>query len=218
MADPNSRTGVKYSTPEIQTFADQTPAPHDAALERAFRAPDQHDMPAIQLGVSESRLLTLLMQLIAARKVVEIGTLAGYSALRLARGLAPGGRVWTFEIEPSYAQIARDNIAAAGLAAAIEVRLAPALQGLSAIEPEGPFDAVFIDADKAGYPEYARWAKQHLRRGGLLIGDNSYYFGQLLDPQGDEAARMREFHAYVSEHFDSVCIPTPDGMVLAIAR
>jgi len=218
MADPNSRTGVKYSTPEIQSFADQTHAPHDAALERAFRAPDQHGMPAIQLGVSESRLLTLLMQLIAARKVVEIGTLAGYSAQRLARGLAPGGKVWTFEIEPSYAQIARDNIAAAGLADTIEVRLAPALEGLSAIEPEGPFDAVFIDADKAGYPEYARWAKRHLRRGGLLIGDNSYYFGQLLDRQGAEAARMREFHAYMSEHFDSVCIPTPDGMVLAIAR
>jgi caffeoyl-CoA O-methyltransferase len=218
MADPNSRTGVKYSTPEIQAFADRTHAPHDAALERAFRAPEQHDMPAIQLGASESRLLTLLMQLIAAKKVVEIGTLAGYSALRLARGLAPGGKVWTFEIEPSYAQIARDNIEAAGLSGAIEVRLAPALQGLSAIEAEGPFDAVFIDADKAGYPEYARWAKQHLRHGGLLIGDNSYYFGQLLDPHGHEAARMREFHAYVSEHFDSVCIPTPDGMVLAIAR
>jgi caffeoyl-CoA O-methyltransferase len=219
MADPNSRTGVKYSTPEIQTFADRTHAKHDAALERAFRAPDQHDMPAIQLGVSESRLLTLLMQLIAAKKVVEIGTLAGYSALRLARGLAPGGKVWTFEIEPSYAQIARDNIEAAGLTSStIEVRLAPALQGLTEIEAHGPFDAVFIDADKAGYPEYARWAKQHLRRGGLLIGDNSYYFGQLLDAEGPEAARMREFHAYVSEHFDSVCIPTPDGMVLAIAR
>jgi caffeoyl-CoA O-methyltransferase len=218
MADPNSRTGVKYSTPEIQAFADRTHAAHDASLERAFRAPDQHGMPAIQLGASESRLLSLLMQLIAARKVVEIGTLAGYSALRLARGLAPGGKVWTFEIEPSYAQIARDNIAAAGLSDVVEVRVAPALQGLSEIEAEGPFDAVFIDADKAGYPEYARWAKKHLRRGGLLIGDNAYYFGQLLDPSAPEAARMREFHAYVSEHFDSVCIPTPDGMVLAVAR
>lgn len=218
MADPNSRTGVKYSTPEIQAFADRTHAPHDAALERAFRAPEEHDMPAIQLGVSESRLLSLLMQLIAAGKVVEIGTLAGYSALRLARGLAPGGKVWTFEIQPSYAQIARDNVQAAGLSSTIDVRLAPAVQGLADIEAEGPFDAVFIDADKAGYPEYARWAKQHLRRGGLLIGDNAYYFGQLLDAKDAEAARMREFHAYVSEHFDSVCIPTPDGMVLAIAR
>lgn len=218
MADTNSRIGVKYSTPEIQAFADRTHAPHDDALERAFRAPEQHQMPAIQLGVSESRLLSLLMQLIAARKVVEIGTLAGYSALRLARGLAPGGKIWTFEIEPSYAQIARDNVQAAGLSSTIDVRVGPALQGLAEIEAEGPFDVVFIDADKAGYPEYARWAKQHLRRGGLLIGDNAYYFGQLLDDKSVEAARMREFHAFVAEHFDSVCMPTPDGMVLAIAR
>jgi caffeoyl-CoA O-methyltransferase len=218
MADSNSRTGTLYSTPEIQTFADRTHAAHDAALERAFRAPEQHDLPAIQLGVSESRLLTLVMQLIAARRVVEVGTLAGYSALRLARGLAPGGKLWTFEIEPYHAQIARDNVLAAGLAGSIEVRLGPALEGLASIEAEGPFDAVFIDADKSGYPEYARWAQKNLRRGGLLIGDNAYYFGQLLDPLNNEAARMREFHAYVAQHFDSVCIPTPDGMVLASAR
>jgi caffeoyl-CoA O-methyltransferase len=218
MADTNSRTGSVYSTPEIQAFADRTHAAHDSALERAFSAPDKHDMPAIQLGTSESRLLTLLMQLIAARKVVEVGTLAGYSALRLARGLAAGGKVWTFEIEPRYAQIARDNVAAAGLTERVEVRLGAALEGLAGIESEGPFDAMFIDADKEGYPEYARWAAKHLRPGGLLIGDNSYYFGQLLDPSSAEAARMREFHSYVSEHFDSVCIPTPDGMVLGLAR
>jgi caffeoyl-CoA O-methyltransferase len=218
MADPNSRTGVKYSTPEIQAFADRTHAPHDAALDRAFRAPEQHGMPAIQLGASESRLLTLLMQLIAATKVVEVGTLAGYSALRLARGMAPGGKLWTFEIEPEHARVARDNIEAAGLSASIEVKLGPALAGLANIESEGPFDAIFIDGDKGGYPQYARWAKRNLRRGGLLIGDNSYYFGKLLDEAQPEAARMREFHAYVAEHFDSVCVPTPDGLVVAIAR
>lgn len=218
MADPNSRTGTMYSTPEIQAFADRTHAGHDAALERAFRAPDLHGMPAIQLGTSESRLLTLLMQLIAARKVVEVGTLAGYSALRLARGMAPGGKLWTFEIEPHHAQIARENVQAASLSNVIEVRLGPALTGLASIEAEGPFDAMFIDADKSGYPEYARWAARNLRRGGLLIGDNAYYFGQLLDPTAPEAARMREFHAFVAEHFESVCIPTPDGMVLAAAR
>jgi caffeoyl-CoA O-methyltransferase len=207
-----------YSTPEIHAFADRTHAAHDAALERAFAAPDHHGMPAIQLGASESRLLTLLMQLIAARKVVEVGTLAGYSALRLARGLAPGGKLWTFEIEPHHAQVARDNIEYAGLTDRIEVRLGPALEGLASIEAQGPFDAMFIDADKAGYPEYARWAARNLRPGGLLIGDNAYYFGQLLDAQKPEAARMREFHAYVAEHFDSVCIPTPDGLVLASAR
>jgi caffeoyl-CoA O-methyltransferase len=163
-------------------------------------------------------LLTLLMQLIAAEKVVEVGTLAGYSALRLARGMLSGGKLWTFEIEPKHAQVARDNIQAAGLSATIEVKLGPALEGLASIEAQAPFDAIFIDADKGGYPDYARWAQRNLRRGGLLIGDNSYYFGKLLDAKQPEAVRMREFHAYVAEHFDSVCIPTPDGLVLAVAR
>jgi caffeoyl-CoA O-methyltransferase len=149
--------------------------------------------------------------------VVEVGTLAGYSALRMARGMSHGGKLWTFEIDPHHAQIARENIAQAGLTDRIEVCTGPALEGLEGIEAHGPFDAVFIDADKSGYPDYARWAARNLRRGGLLIGDNSYYFGDLLGPT-DEAARMREFHAYVAKHFDSVCIPTPDGLVLGIAR
>jgi len=217
MADSNSRAGVKYSTPEIQAFADRTHAPHDPALERAFAAPAVSGMPAIQLGASESRLLTLLMQLVQARKVVEVGTLAGYSALRIARGLAGGGRLWTFEIDAHHAQVARDNLAAAGVDDRVEVRVGPALSGLASIEAEGPFDAMFIDADKSGYPDYARWAHKHLRRGGLLIGDNAYYFGQLLGGS-TEAERMREFHAFVAQHFDSVCIPTPDGMVLGLAR
>jgi predicted O-methyltransferase YrrM len=217
MADTNSRSGTLYSTPDIVAFVDSAHAGHDAALARAFSAPDAHGMPAIQLGASESRFLTLLMQLIAAERVVEVGTLAGYSALRIARGMRPSGKLWTFEIEPHHAQVARDNIAQAAMSDRIEVRVGPALAGLMAIEGEGPFDAIFIDGDKSGYPDYARWAAKHLRRGGLLIGDNSYYFGQLL-AAGDEPARMREFHTYVAEHFDSVCIPTPDGLVLGIAR
>lgn len=206
-----------YSTPEIHAFVDQTHAQHDAALERAYQAPATHSMPAIQLGASESRLLTLLMQLIQARKVVEVGTLAGYSALRIARGLADAGRLWTFEIDANHAKVARENLDAAGVGERVEVRVGPALAGLASIESHGPFDAMFIDADKAGYPDYARWAAKHLRPGGLLIGDNAYYFGHLLQAR-PEAERMREFHAFVAQHFDSVCIPTPDGMVVGIAR
>lgn len=217
MADNQSRSGSKYVTPEILAFVDRTHAAHDAGLERAFAAPDKQGMPAIQLGASEARFLTLLMQLIGARKVVEVGTLAGYSALRIARGLATGGKLWTFELEAHHAQVARDNLSAAGVAERVEVIVGPALANLQKIESHAPFDAVFIDADKPGYPEYARWAQKNLRSGGLLIGDNSYYFGHLMSDNPD-AARMREFHSYVAAHFDSVCIPTPDGLVLGIAR
>lgn len=217
MADPASRAGAIYVTPEIRAYADRIHAAHDEHLERAFDAPAQQGMPAIQLAASEGRLLTLLMQLIGARKVVEVGTLAGYSGLRIARGLAAEGKLWTFEIDARHAQIARDNFQAAGVGERVEVIEGPALAGLASIEKHAPFDAIFIDADKSGYPDYARWAARNLRRGGLLIGDNSYYFGQLL-AERSEAERMREFHAYVADNFDSVCIPTPDGMVLALAR
>jgi caffeoyl-CoA O-methyltransferase len=219
MADHQSRSGAVYTTPDISAYANRVHATHDAALERAFSAPSQQNMPAIQLAASEGRLLTLLLQLVAAGKVVEVGTLAGYSALRIARGLRPGGKLWTFEIDPRHAQVARDNLRAAGVLERVEVREGAALSatGLASIESEGPFDAVFIDADKSGYPDYARWAQRHLRRGGILIADNAYFFGHLLEER-EEAKRMRAFHEFVAEHFDSVCIPTPDGMVLGIAR
>lgn len=219
MADQQSRSGVAYTTPDISAYANRIHAAHDAALERAFAAPSQQNMPAIQLAASEGRLLTLLLQLTAARKVVEVGTLAGYSALRIVRGLPPGGKLWTFEIDPHHARVARDNLRAAGVLEQVDVRLGAALSesGLASIEDQGPFDAMFIDADKSGYPDYARWAQRHLRRGGILIADNAYYFGHLLE-QREEAERMRAFHEFVAEHFDSVCIPTPDGMVLGIAR
>jgi caffeoyl-CoA O-methyltransferase len=217
MSDHDSRAGARYATPEILAYADRIHAAHDPALARAFDAPELHDMPAIQLAASEGKTLTLLMRLIGARKVVEVGTLAGYSALRIAAGLAPGGKLWTFELEQKHAQVARENLAAAGMGEQVEVRVGPALEGLRQIETEGPFDAIFIDADKSGYPDYARWAQRHLRPGGLLIGDNAYYFGGLLgDAAG--ASRMREFHEFVAQNFDSVCLPTPDGVVLAIRR
>jgi caffeoyl-CoA O-methyltransferase len=217
MANVDSRTGTHFATPEIVQYVDRTHAAHDPGLARAFAAPEQHGMPAIQLASSEGKTLTLLMRMIGARKAVEVGTLAGYSALRMAHGLGPDGHLWTFELDPKHAQVARDNLAAAGVGERVEVIEGPALQGLQRIEGFGPFDAVFIDADKSGYPDYARWAQGHLRPGGLLIGDNAYFFGHLL-AETPEAVRMREFHAFVAQHFDSVCLPTPDGLVLGLAR
>lgn len=172
-------------------------------------------MPAIQLGISESKLLTLLIRLVGARKVIEVGTLAGYSALRIARALPTDGKLWTLELDPKHARIAQDNIEAAGLWNRVKVLIGPALTSLKTLENEAPIDAVFIDADKEGYIDYARWAYANLRPGGLLIADNSYYFGKLMSASAD-AERMREFHSFVGEHFDSVCVPTPDGLVLGI--
>lgn len=217
MADSQSRTGARYGTPEVLRWVDALHAPHDAALERAFTAPEREGLPAIQVGASEGRLLELLLRAIGARRVVEIGTLAGYSAIRLARGLAPGGHLWTFELDEKHARVADDNLASAGLAASVTVVRGRAVEVLPTIEAHGPFDAVFIDADKEGYADYGRWAARNVRPGGLLLGDNAFLFGELCDDT-PRAEAMRRFHEESREAFDTVCVPTPDGLLLGFKR
>jgi len=217
MADNNSRAGVRYTTPAILEWLHRTHTTHDAALAAAFDAPAQHGMPAIQVGPAEGRLLELLVRLVKATRVVEVGTLAGYSTIRLGRGMAGGGRLWSCELEEHNANVARENIARAGFADRIEVRVGPALKTLPELAAHGPFDVVFVDADKGSYDVYGRWAAEHLRAGGLLIGDNAFFFGQLLDDT-PEAAAMRRFHEEAARVMDTVCIPTPDGMLLGIKR
>ncbi|HSK05135.1 MAG TPA: O-methyltransferase [Kofleriaceae bacterium] len=216
MADDASRGGGKrYTTPELLEYVNRVHASHDAALAGAFAVPA--DVPAIQVGPSEGRLLYLLLRLAGARKVVEVGTLAGYSAIHMARALPPGGHLWSIEYEPRHAELARANIAAAGLADRVTVLVGAGRDVLPALAGEAPIDAVFIDADKESYDHYGRWAVDHLRPGGLVIGDNAYVFGELLadTPRG---RAMRAFHELVAAACDSVCIPTPDGLVVGMKR
>lgn len=217
MADDDSRAGTRYSTPELLAWVDQLHAPHDVGLKAAFDAPGTQKMPAIQVGRAEGKLLELLLKLTGAKKVVEVGTLAGYSAIRLARGLPDDGRVWSIEFDPRHAEVARKAIAAAGVAGKVEVLVGAGLDLLPGLERHGPFDAVFIDADKENYDGYGRWAAKNLRRGGLLLGDNAYLFGELLGTDA-RAAVMRRFHEEAATAFDTTCIPTPDGLLLGIRR
>jgi caffeoyl-CoA O-methyltransferase len=217
MADPTSRQGTGYATPEILAFLHATHTAHDEGLERAFVAPERHGLPAIQVGPAEGKLLELLVRIAGARRAVEIGTLVGYSAIRLARALPEGGHLWTCERERETARIARENIAAAGLAERVDVVEGAALTTLPSLEAQGPFDLVFIDADKGNYDHYGRWAVRHLRPGGLLLGDNAFFFGNLLDDSA-EAQAMRRFHQEAAVACDTVCIPTPDGLLLGVKR
>jgi caffeoyl-CoA O-methyltransferase len=172
-------------------------------------------MPEIQLGPAEGRLLELLLRLVGARKVVEIGTLAGYSALWMVRALPPGGHLWTLESDAEHASVAREVIADAGYSQQVTVIEGSAVDILPKLSDSGPFCAVFIDADKARYDRYGRWASANLRDGGLLIGDNAYLFGHLLEDRED-AGGMRRFHQEMAAHFLSLCIPTPDGLAVGL--
>jgi caffeoyl-CoA O-methyltransferase len=215
MADQDSRSGKTYTTEAIIAFVNQTHVPHDAALTRAFTVPE--GIPSIQVGPSDGKLIHLLLKLANAKKVVEVGTLIGYSAITMARALPADGHVWTIEFEPMHAEVARANIAAAGLSDRITVVVGAGKDMLPTLGDHGPFDAVFIDADKLGYDDYGAWAIANLRPGGLVLGDNAYLFGELMDDT-DTARAMRAFHERVARECESVCIPTPDGLVLGIKR
>jgi caffeoyl-CoA O-methyltransferase len=217
MADIHSRAGERYANADLRSYLDRLHAGHDSALEWAFEAPEREGMPAIQVGPSEGKLLGLLIALTGARRVVEVGSLAGYSALHLARALPPGGRLWTIEYEPKHAAVARASLARAGLSDRAEVLEGAAIEVLERLRDQAPFDAIFIDADKGNYDRYGRWAREHLQPGGLLLGDNAYYFGRLLEDT-PEAAAMRRFHEEAAQAFDTVCIPTPDGLLLGVKR
>lgn len=217
VADPDSRAGVRYVDPELIRYVDRVHVPHDAALASAYQAPERQGLPAIQVSASEGKLLGVLLRVAGARKVVEVGTLAGYSALHMARMLPSDARLWTIENEPAHAEIAREEIRKAALDERVEVLEGDAGEVLGGLASEAPFDAVFLDADKSRYPEYGAWAAEHVRRGGLLLADNAYYFGKLLaDDAG--AAAMRRFHEEAAERFETVCVPTPDGLLVGIKR
>ncbi|MEZ4368696.1 MAG: class I SAM-dependent methyltransferase [Kofleriaceae bacterium] len=215
MADDDSRAGHRYDLAEVAAWAHQTHAANDAALARAFEPPP--GVPRIMVGPSDGKTLQLLMRMIGAVRVVEVGTLVGYSTIHLARGLAPGGHVWSVEFSPVHAEHARGNLAAAGLAEAATVVVGAGVEVLPTLVAHGPFDAVFIDADKENYANYGRWALANLRPGGLVIGDNAYLFGGLLGHE-PRAVAMREFHELVAGACDSVCLQTPEGMVVGIKR
>lgn len=217
MADNDTRRGTRYADQAIIEYVDKVHVPQDEALERAFAAPEREGMPAIMLGPSEARMVQLLLRMIRAERVIEIGTLAGYSALHMAAALPPSGKLWSIDFDPAHAEVARANIAAAGYQDRVEVLVGSGLDVLPTLEPHGPFDAVFIDADKENYDGYGQWAARHLRSGGLVLADNAYVFGQLLE-DSERGHHMRRFHEQTAEVFHSVCIPTPDGMVLGIKK
>jgi caffeoyl-CoA O-methyltransferase len=218
MADTSSRTGATYLTPAILTYLSEAHVPHDGPLRRAFEAPEHEGLSPVQLGPSEAKLIALLLRLAGARKVVELGALAGYSALVMARALPADGHLWTVELDPRAAAVARANLEAGGASGRVTVVEGAALDVLPTLERHGPFDAVFVDADKGNYDAYGRWAAANVRPGGLLLGDNAALFGRLVEPNDAEAAAMRRFHEEAREAFDTVCVPTPDGLLVGVRR
>ncbi len=175
----------------------------DPALEGALAASEAAGMPPIQVAPLQGKLLMTLAAAMGARKILEIGTLGGYSTIWLARGLPEGGELITLDVNPDYAEVARGNIANAGLADRVELRVGKALDLLPRLlaEGAGPFDLVFIDADKPNTPDYFDWAVKLARKGTLIVVDNVVREGAILAAQSENphVKGLRGFYARVAQ-------------------
>jgi predicted O-methyltransferase YrrM len=167
----------------------------DAALDAALDASAAAGLPAHGVSPTQGRLLELLARIQGARTILELGTLGAYSTIWLARALPPGGRLMTLELDAGYAEVARANLARAGVADVVEVRVGPARDALAVLAAEGhdPFDLVFIDADKAGNAEYLGAALELSRPGTLIVADNVIRGGSVLDGEDASAVGVRRF-------------------------
>jgi predicted O-methyltransferase YrrM len=178
--------------------------PGDPVLEAALRRGDQAGLPPIQVSPLQGAMLHVLALAVQARRVLEIGTLAGYSTVWLGRAVGAGGRVVTLEVDPHHAEVARATFAEAGLDGVVDLRLGAALETLPAIESEGvgPFDLVFVDADKAPNAEYLEWAVRLGRPGTLIVVDNVIRGGRVLDADDPSAdvVGSRRLHERLASH------------------
>ena len=174
----------------------------DPALDATLAASEAAGLPEIQVAPLQGKLLMMLAASLGARDILEIGTLGGYSTIWLARGLADGGRVVTLELDPGHAAVARKNFENAGLGDRIEVRVGAALDTLAALHAEhaGPFDLIFIDADKPSTPDYFDWAVKLARKGTLIVVDNVVREGAILAAQSENkhVKGLRSFYARVA--------------------
>jgi predicted O-methyltransferase YrrM len=203
--------------------------PQDHALEESLAANKAAGLPAIDVSPNQGKLLYLLARMAGARRVLEVGTLGGYSTIWLARALPSDGRVVTLEAEPRHAEVARRNLDRAGVADRVDIRVGPALDTLPRIEAEGlaPFDLIFIDADKPNNPHYLAWALRLARPGTVIIGDNVVRDGAVADAtSADPGVRgTRQFFDMITAEprLDATAIQTVgskgwDGLMLAIVR
>jgi caffeoyl-CoA O-methyltransferase len=207
----------------LAAWAESVYRPEDPVLRDIRERSAEAGLPPIQVGVFDGLHLEVLARACGARRAVEIGTLGGYSGVCLLRGMGAAGTLHTFELEPRRAEIARETFVRAGLGARVTVHVGPAAERLRDVEGEGPFDLVFVDADKTGYPGYLAWAEEHLRVGGVLLADNTFGFGHVheerpRDEPAEAMAALREFSARLASggRFRATLLPTAEGLSMGV--
>ena len=200
--------------PRIDSYVEELFAPPDPALEYALRRSREAGLPEIHLPPSEGKLLRLLAEIAGAKRILEIGTLGGYSTIHLARALPEGGSLLSLELDERHAEVARENIREAGLGERVEVRVGDAQDLLARMVEDGEetFDLVFIDADKESYPEYLEWSLRLSRSGSLILADNAIRGGSVVDPEDDSARATRRFNETLAKE------PRLSALILPLIR
>lgn len=193
----------------------------DAFLTQLKQAAREAGIPPIWIGEAQASFLSILMRLCAAKTVVEVGTLAGSTAVVLGRAVGPAGHVTTLELSDAHADFAEHWIARSDVAGRVSVVRGPAADALAAMR-SGSVDALLLDADKGGYAAYLRQARRLLRPGGLLLADNAFAFGQLFheQPSDREAPAVQAFNEIMAQDdaFDAVIVPLGDGVWVGVRR
>jgi caffeoyl-CoA O-methyltransferase len=213
-------TGTEHVSPQILDYVISHSSPPDAILdelrkETARRFPD---WTVLQIGTEQGTFMTLLSQLIAPRRAVEVGTFTGYSSICLARGLAPGGSLLCCDVNADWTSLAREYWEKAGLAGRIELRLGPAAGTLRSLPADASLDLAFIDADKTGYATYWDEIVPRTRAGGIILVDNTFLHGRIFDADPDPDARaVRDFneHALADDRVELAMLSVGDGLIFA---
>jgi caffeoyl-CoA O-methyltransferase len=203
--------------PEVDAYAEAHTTPSGELYERlAAETREETTMPQMMVGEVEGRFLEFLVRLSGARRVLELGTFTGYSSLSMARGLPEGGRVISCDVDPDTTAIARRYAEEAGLVERIEYRLGPALETIAQLD--GPFDLVFIDADKPNYRNYYEAVLPKLADNGLIIADNALRDGAVLGDDADEPMKAFNDHVLNDSRVQCVLLTVRDGMLLVMKR
>lgn len=212
------------SDPKLTEYAERVFEPEDAILKEVRSRSAREGLPEIQVGPMDALHLEVLTRALNAKKAVEIGTLGGYSGIAITRGMGPQGKLFTFDIESKHTDVARRSFELAGLSRQVEFFTGAATELLPSINNQGPFDLVFIDADKNNYPAYLAWAAENLRVGGVVLGDNTFGWGMITDERFESAEDevairgLQTFNHICARggRFRSTILPTGEGLTLAV--
>jgi predicted O-methyltransferase YrrM len=214
---------------EVDRYFGELLAPSDDKLDAALAANRQAGLPAIDVSPLQGKFLEFLVRISGARRVLEIGTLGGYSTLWMARALPEDGRIITLEVDPHHADVARVNLARAGVGDQVELMVGLAIENLAALvaTPAVPFDLIFIDADKESYREYLDWALKLSRPGTVMVADNVVREGRVVEPECDDprVQGVRRFTELLAAEprlsatvLQTVGVKGYDGFALAVVR